>query len=233
MRKIIVTDLTRFNKPDTVCTAGIDVDTGECLRPMPYLSSASCAELNLQPGAILKGDLTLHLNASKPHIEDASYNKLKYISPCTAEQFKAILDGSLSASVSSGFGIDFATGQKHIPVQINANCSIITINISPYRIQIHDDQYRPGKVKCSITDQSGHQFRYLPITDRGFYDYAQRHQDDGNLHELQSFLQSQDDIYLRIGLSRAFQVRERNGYWLQVNGIYTFPEFHQEIRSYL
>ena len=232
MRKIIVTDLTRFSTTETVCTAGIDVDTGECLRPMPYLKSARCAELNIQPGAILEGDLTFHANATNPHIEDASHSNLKFHGPSTAEEFKAILDGSLSATVSLGFGIEFAIGQKHIPIQMNANCSIITIKVDPYRIQIHEDQYKPGKVKCSFTDQSGHQFRYLSITDRGFYDYAQRHQDDGILSELQSFLQFQDDIYLRIGLSRAFQISERNGYWLQVNGIYTFPEFHQEIRSY-
>jgi len=232
MRKIIITDLTRFSTAETVCTAGIDVDTGECLRPMPYLKSARCAELNIQPGAILKGDLNYNDNASYPHIEDASYSDLKFIGPCSKEEFKAILDGSLSESVSKGFGFEFDIEQKHIPIEMNATCSIITIKIAPHRIQIHEDQYKPGKVKCSFTDQSGHQFRYLSITDRGFYDYAQRHQGDDSLFQLQNFLQTQEDIYLRIGLSRAFQISGRNGYWLQVNGIYTFPEFHQEIRSY-
>jgi hypothetical protein len=232
MRKIIVTDLTRFKKPDTVCTAGIDINSGECLRPMPYLSSARCAELNFQPGAILEGDLTLNPNATKPHIEDAGYKKLSYLGPSTADQFKAILNNSLSASVSSGFGFVFSIGQKHIPININANCSIITIKVDSHQIQIHEDQYNPGKVKCSFTDQDGHQFRYLPITDRGFYDYAQRHRNDGRLHELESFIYSQNEIYLRIGLSRAYSISDRNGYWLQVNGIYTFPLFHQEIRSY-
>lgn len=232
MRKIIVTDLTRFSKPETVCTAGIDINTGECLRPMPYLQSARCAELNIQPGAILEGDITFVANATNPHIEDANYSELNFYGPCTADEFKDILDRSLSASVSIGFGIAFGIGQKHIPIQMDANCSIITIKVDPNRIQIHEDQYKPGKVKCSFTDQSGHQFRYLSITDRGFYDYAQRHQNDGTLYELQGFLNTQNDIYLRIGLSRAFQINERNGYWLQVNGIYTFPEFHQEIRIY-
>ncbi|WP_299976854.1 hypothetical protein [Desulfobacula sp.] len=232
MKKIIVTDLTRFSKGDKVCTAGIDVDTGECLRPMPYLNSARCAELNIQPGAILKGDLNIHVNTTSPHIEDANYTKLEFHGPSKAKEFKDILDNSLSGTVSLGFGIAFGVGQKYIPIEMNANCSIITIKVNPYEIQIHEDQYKPGKVKCSFTDQSGNQFRYLSITDRGFYDYAQRHQNDGSLNILQNFLQSQDDIYLRIGLSRAFQISDRNGYWLQVNGIYTFPKFHQEIRSY-
>ncbi len=54
MRKIIITDLTRFSTDEKVCIAGIDINTGECLRPMPYLKSNRCAELNIQPGAVLK-----------------------------------------------------------------------------------------------------------------------------------------------------------------------------------
>lgn len=59
MREVIVTDLTRFSNEENVCTAVIDVKTGECLRPMPYLKSARCKELGIHPGAILKGDLSL------------------------------------------------------------------------------------------------------------------------------------------------------------------------------
>lgn len=232
MRKVIITDLTRFSTPEKVCTAAIDVITGECFRPMPYLKSDRCAELNIHPGAILEGNIFLKSNNEKPHIEDATYEQLKYLGVCSTEDFKKILDGSLSNSVSSGFGINFEVGQKHVPINENASCSIITIKIESTQIKIHEDQFKPGKIKCSFTDGSGHEYRYLSITDRGFFDYAQRHQNSGRLFELQDFLQSQEEIYLRIGLGRAYQVSERNGYWLQVNGIYTFPEFLKEIRSY-
>lgn len=232
MRKVIITDLTRFSKNEKVCTAAIDVDTGECFRPMPYLKSKRCAELNIQPGAILMGDLALRADASNPHIEDATYSKLEFHGASTAEEFKLVLEKSLSHSVSSGFGINFDVGQKHIPIEETANCSIVTIKVQPHQIQVHEDQYKAGKVKLSFTDNSGDQFRYLSITDLGFYDYAQHHQNDGSLMELQRFLTSQSEIYLRVGLGRAWEVGERNGYWLQANGIYTFPEFHQEIRSY-
>lgn len=232
MRKVIITDLTRFSTKDKVCTAAIDIETGECLRPIPYLSSDRCAELNIQPGAILQGDITLQNGSTNPHIEDAQYSKLQFHGPCSADDFKNILDRSLSPSVSSGFGVNFDDNQKHIPLGTKANCSIITIKVLPYQIRIHEDQFKPGKIKCSFTDNTGAQFKYLSITDRGFFDYAQAHQNDDRLPELQNFLQSQDEIYLRVGLGRAYQVGERNGYWLQVNGIYTFPSFHQEIRSY-
>ena len=232
MRKVIITDLTRFSTPEKVCTAAIDVDTGECLRPMPYFESAMVAKLNIHPGAILEGDLTLNANTSNPHIEDASYKNLKYLDAVSSKEFKSILDQTLSSSVESGFGISFSDGQKYIPVEVLATCSIITIKVSPSSLDIHEDQYKPGKIKASFTDGAGHSFRYLSITDRGFFDYAKRHQDDGELGKVQNFILTQDEVYLRIGVGRRWKVDDRDGYWLQVNGIYTFPNFLEEIRTY-
>ncbi|NOX65681.1 MAG: hypothetical protein GXO85_07750 [Chlorobi bacterium] len=73
-----------------------------------------------------------------------------------------------------------------------------------------------SKTKASYTDMSGCDYRYLSITDRGFHDYAKKHQDDGRLQDVQNFISSQDEIYLRIGVSRQWKVSNRDGYWLQV-----------------
>jgi hypothetical protein len=232
MRKVIITDLTRFSTKEKVCIAAIDIETGECFRPMPYLLNERCSELNIQPGAILEGNISYQAGAVNPHIEDANYENLTFNGAASTDQFKDVLERSTAKSVSEGFGIDFSIGQKHIPVEEVSTCSIITVKVSPKQIELHEDQYKIGKVKCSFTDSSGRQFRYLSITDRGFYDFAEKHQADNSLHELQQFVSSQEEIYLRIGVGRVYQVGERNGYWLQVNGIYTFPEFHKEIRSY-
>ncbi|HFD33108.1 MAG TPA: hypothetical protein ENJ28_10450 [Gammaproteobacteria bacterium] len=233
MRRVVITDLTRFSNPDIVCIAAIDEATGECLRPMPYLKSAKVVELNIHPGAILEGNLTVNNGNSNPHLEDSSYTTLKYLGAAASDDFKSILDRTLSNSVSSGFGVTFADGQKHIPVGVNANCSIITIKIPPTSLHIHEDQYKPGKIKASFTDGAGQSFRYLSITDRGFFDFAKNHQDDGQLSKVQLFLLTQEELYLRIGVSRQWKLGERDGYWLQVNGIYTFPDFFDEIRTYV
>jgi len=232
LNKFIITDLTRFSNPDTVCTAAIHTKTGKCFRPIPYLKRAECAELNIHPGAILEGDITLNSVTKNPHVEDATHKNLKYIGAATAEEFKLILDRTLSDSVASGFGVKFDTRQKYIPAGVSAICSIITIKILPLALDIYEDRYKPGKIKASFTDGAGQSFRYLSITDRGFFDYAKKHQVDGKLQDLRDFLLTQEEIYLRVGVSRIWQVNHRNGYWLQVNGIYTFPDFFEEIRTY-
>lgn len=233
MKRVIVSDLTRFGTPEKLCTAVVDVSTGECYRPMPYLSSARCAEINMHPGAILEGNINLIQGSNNPHIEDSNYSNLKYLGPASSEDFKSILDMTLSNSVSSGFGLQFLPNQKHIPVGSTARCSIITIKISPHTIDIHEDQFKPGKIKASFVDGAGFSLRYLSITDRGFYDYAMKHQQDGRIDEINDFLRAQDEVYLRVGVGRQWKVGDRDGYWLQVNGIYTFPDFLSSIRSYV
>lgn len=233
MRKVIVTDLTRFNTPEKLCTAVIDVNTGECFRPMPYLLSASCAKLNMHPGAILEGNFNLIPGSGNPHVEDAHYDNLRYLGPASSDEFRKILEMTTFPSISSGFGMEFMPNQKHIPIGTVVQRSIVTIRISPNSIDIHEDRYKPGKIKASFLDSTGFSLRYLSITDRGFFDYASRHQQDGKIYEVNKFLQSQEELYLRVGVGRQWKVGERDGYWLQVNGIYTFPNFLDEVRSYV
>jgi len=47
-RQIIITDLTRFTGDQTICTAGIDYNTMECIPPLP---SAHDGAHSLAPAA--------------------------------------------------------------------------------------------------------------------------------------------------------------------------------------
>ncbi len=232
MGRIIITDLTRFSQPIEVCTAGTDVKSGRCIRPMPYLKMARCVELGILPGAILDGTFRPRTVLTGPHQEDAEYSDLKYVGPCTANEFRGALDAGLFKSVEDGFEIHLRNAQKHIPIGHAVKRSIITLSVNPKSIEIVEDRYKPGKIRIHFTDSSGHQFRYLSITDLGFYRYAERHRADQDLATLNAFIWQQPEAYLRVGLSRAHEIRGTNGYWMQVNGIYTFPDFVKEIRSY-
>ena len=234
MGKYIVTDLTRFTNRERVCVAVIDMETGRCLRPKPYFKSEGVEKLNMQPGAILQGDITLRADAKNPHTEDASHKNLKYVGAASGEEFKKYLTQTLSHSIASGFGIQFGPEQKHVPVSLGKKVSrsIITIKIQPKRLGIYENGYEPGKINANFTDGAGHAFRYLSITDRGFFDFAQKHRKDNALRKVRDFISVQEELYLRIGLGRIHKVSDgREGYWLQVNGIYTFPDFRADIRS--
>ncbi len=230
--KIIITDLTRFARQDIVCIAGINPETNECIRPMPYIQKASCQKLNILPGAIIEGNFTPRA-CTIPHTEDKDRANMKFLGPCGSEQFKNILKNTCFESVEEGFGVTLTLNQKHIPPDSPPNKSIITLPLNPNQLNIVEDGYNPGKLRVIFTDQAGKTFRYLSITDLGFFEYAKRHAVEDKIDELNAFVHSQEELYIRLGLGRIHQTNDgRNGFWLQVNGIYTFPEYNEEIRCY-
>lgn len=231
MAEIIVTDLTHFENKDIVCIAGICTTTGECIRPMPYIKIRDCERLKILPGARLSGDFSASSSLVAPHTEDRKYQKLKYLGPCTPEAFQGVLQDSLSQSVCEGFGVQLEFKQKHIPIENALSRSIITIGILPRNVELVEDGFRPGKIRLSFVDNDGMSYKYWPITDLGFYKYLREHMDE--LHTINRFIHNQRFVYLRVGLTREYAAKDgRNGYWLQINGIYTFPEYHEGIRLY-
>jgi len=236
MTKIIVTDLTRFSKAEKVCIAGINTQTFECVRPMPYLTAKACKDLNILPGAILEANFKPFKETEKPHTEDHFYekNELSFQGPCSAKDFKKVLAKTHVKGVGNGFSVKLKDDQKCIPSKDEPNCSITTIKVSPQNVYIVQDSYNPEKIRVHFKDDEGVSFRFISITDLGFYEYAERvYKKKGKLNDLNNFIHSQSEIYLRIGLSRAYKSDDgREGYWIQCNGIYTFPKFHENIRSY-
>jgi hypothetical protein len=232
--EIIITDLTRFSKPEKVCIAGINTTTGECIRPLPYILYERCKELNILPGSKLTGAFTQNNNRGNPHIEDNYYEELNYIGQSTSNEFYQVLNNSLFNSISQGFGYSFFEGGKVIPYTNSPQHSIITLKVSSSQIKVVKDSYNEGKIKLNFQDNDGKKYSYLPITDLGFYNYAMKHFNDDNFPDsLNSFIDSQNELYLRIGLSGRYKSPDgKDGYWLQINGIYTFPNYDTEIRSY-
>ena len=137
-------------------------------------------------------------------------------------------------SIEEGFECEIPFGERFIPPSEAPPRSIITVKLHPNQFSIVADGYNPQKVKANFWDNDGNQFSFVPITDRGFADQALKIQ--GNRSEIAQMnyhVQSQDELYLRIGLSRAYTApNEKHGFWLQVNGIYTFPEYMEYIRCY-
>ncbi len=232
--RIIITDLTRFKEGSkNVCTAGV-TDDGTLIRPYPpYLLASDCERLDIHPGAILEGKFTLS-GAAAPHVEDAKWEDLNYIDRCSSEEFRDALQTGLFETIQEGFEYNLPNGEKCIPITETPPRSIITIKLQPHSFSIVGDSYNASKVRANFWDVKGNQFSFLPITDRGFVDQASKIQGDSSaIAKMNYHVQSQNELYLRIGLSRAYQAPNgKNGYWVQVNGIYTFPEYMDYIRCY-
>ena len=127
MRKIIITDLTRFKNPENLCTAGIDSSNGETIRPIPYFRKKFCDQLAIMPGTILKGNFTKRKEPGLPHIEDNSYSGITKAGTCSAADFQQLLKDSSYANVSEGFAVEIEERQKHIPHDLVPKRSLLTI----------------------------------------------------------------------------------------------------------
>lgn len=232
--EIIITDLTRFSNPDIVCIAGINPATNECVRPLyksapSYVLLSKCKELNILPGNIIEGDFTKVASLLNPHSEDRNYTTLTRVGICSSEEFQKLLENDLVDSISRGFGYDFPEKGKVIPKNFAPTKSIITLKVKTKNIEIVKDGFKEGNIRLNILDNDGKRFSFLSITDLGFYNYAMKHFYDVNFPTIvNDFIRKQESIYLRIGLGREYQ----DGFWLQINGIYTFPNYDTEIRSY-
>ncbi len=233
MRRIIITDITRFKNQEIVCVAGIDTESGVCIRPMPYFSFKRCKELNMLPGAILTGEFS-PINVESPHVEDMKYQDLKFQGHCSSEKFHSILVNSCFPSVEEGFCCELEYKQKYIPQHPSLCRSIITIRVRSCDILVVQDGFDEKKIRVHFTDGIGKEFSFVSITDLGFHNYAENNYHQANSYlDINKFFKNQDEIFLRIGLSRNHAAKDgREGYWIQVNGIYTFPNFKTDIRSY-
>jgi hypothetical protein len=185
------------------------------------------------PGAILSGEFSHSPDAEEPHIEDMKYKNLTYHGPCTNQQFREILADSAVESIEEGFAVVMPTADKCIAPSMRPQRSLITIAVPPQSIQLAPDNFNTKNVKCHFIDRSGKEFRYLTVTDLGLSDLVERVGNEQVCDEIQRVLEDQIEVYLRVGLSRKYQVQDgRVGYWVQVNGIYSFPDFYRPARHY-
>jgi len=212
--------------------AGFSFTSNKIIRPWPYLTQEICKQFCILPGTKLCADFTSK-NEAAPHNEDHDWRNLGKSGVATSEEFLNVLDLTKYPSVASGFGVTLAPNQKVIKNEQGTGRSLITIEIVPASIEIIKDRYKLNSLKVNFCDASNQEFWHLPLTDLGFFRYAQELCAQNKLLELNSFIGNQRRVLLRIGLSRQYRAQDgREGYWIQVNGIYTFPEYPKEIRSY-
>lgn len=235
--KIIVTDLTRFQNKDLLCLAGLTEDGQQCIRPLAaakpgYLSFEICKKHNILPGTILDGTFTTPQHLDAPHVEDRHYTGLKVVGTLDSPAFQSLLKKSSTTSIKSGFGCLSAPTDKVITTPPTK--SIITLKLNPKQFQVVQNKFDKETIKAHLTDSDGLSLSFLSITDLGFYvNVGQSATRKISAQEITEFINEQEELYIRLGLGRKHKADDgREGYWMQVNGIYTFPNYQKIVRSY-
>jgi hypothetical protein len=235
--RIVVTDLTRFQNKELLCLAGITEDGQQCIRPLSetkpgYLSFEICKKLNILPGTILEGTFTTPKQLEAPHVEDRYYSNLKAAGTVSSTKFQSILEKSSTTSIKNGFGCPSKPTDKVLTT--TPAKSIITLKLNPKQFQVVQNKFDTETIKVHLTDGDGLSLSFLSITDLGFYiNVGQSATRKISAKEITEFIHNQDVLYIRLGLGRKHKSEDgKEGYWMQVNGIYTFPAYQQIVRSY-
>lgn len=239
---IIVTDVTNM-KGGHVCIAGIEPNTGICVRPQKmvngnrYLTYTEAKASNIQPGSILRGNFTRANNPPQiPHVEDFLFSQLSLVGIASAADFRAVLEYSARPTIEAAFGR--ATNQKWFSENQPPQCSIATLKLTQVltRLRFFVDE-RDGRkaIKAHVVDNSGIQLQYLPIKDRRMEDHTKDIlSSDYGARKLMLFYGEQNEVYLRLGIGRAWAPQgETPKHWLQINGIYSFPSYKPELSAYV
>ncbi|MCA9031596.1 MAG: hypothetical protein KDA69_09400 [Planctomycetaceae bacterium] len=131
-----------------------------------------------------------------------------------------------SQGICSGFGATVNDDEKCIPVENKPARSLITVKISPAHFSLLEPGFDRKTTKAKLTDRYGLHLSFVSVTDLLCFRYCDAAADcNAAVRELHQHIRSQSELFLRLGLSRKWKSPDdgREGYWIQINGIYTFP----------
>jgi hypothetical protein len=234
-KPIVITDLTRMREPK-VCIAGYAKDW-TCIRPIvpfrgiPEWFLHKKDRLVIRPFAVVEFDF-LRPVPEAPHTEDWEVDRFhrRLVTPQLPEDKKLrLLERTASDSLAEMFGAEIHHDRGFYVKAGEGNRSLGTIRPAEITHLIYELK-AGGKWDYRIVfkDQAAQTYR-LAVTDlvyRHYLDYG-RIQINYPLNELVSRLTrifNQRTTFLRIGLARLWE-RFPDRCYLQVTGIYTFPDY--------
>ncbi|WP_034633491.1 hypothetical protein [Maridesulfovibrio bastinii] len=223
----IITDLTRFKDSEEVCIAVIGMEDGICRRPLPYKNRDDVKELNLTPGKPFHAEMVKLTDLSGPHTEDCNFHNLEWLDLAEENVFRSILSGSAYDSVKSGFAGKVDPQTRCVGTDSFPDSSIITVRVKPEDVSFSFVEAEEKKMRVSLVDSSGDRYRRLPVADLFFYNLATEYDNRGAIQELMDYISKCEEVFFRVGLGRLHESASgKKGYWVQVNGIYTFPGYY-------
>jgi hypothetical protein len=240
-RSMIVTDVTRMQRP-AVCVAGFFADDGAAVRPvMPYRSGKritenfiwSGVELVVFPFAEVRLDFRNQIS-DPPHTEDWELDprcRPELVRVLPTEERRDFLEDHVDGSVAEIFGAPIQEDQYIKKGEGERSLGTVLAK-RIWRVGYEVRRYKDGEEKWDyriwFTDHGGQQYgpAVTDLTFRTACDYlsTQKEWDPEKIGGWMTKFLRDHNVYLRIGLARGWE-RHPDRCYLQVTGVYSFPDY--------
>ncbi len=209
---IIVTDLTPHSKGGLLYIAGVDMETGQNVRPLPYLSERGCVAKGIVPGAMLEMEGEFY--GEPPFVEDFFMERLLSVTPASGAALKKALSASCRASLAREFQ-SMIIDNRYIKQDQGVGRSLATVRCRRNKVKLTPDNRATHTHIIRMIFQNERDWFNIPLMQWAWYRAGLKNRADA-ISELQARMQRYEELFVRIGLARA-----REGmYSLQVNGVY-------------
>ena len=232
-QRLLITDVTAM-RGDAVCIAGVNA-AGECIRPIfadrqPILRRHLMPKTGspIRPRAVVDFELARSDRCEAPHTEDYFFDWEGMATRllATEVEWREWLEFLAVEDIEEALGVKLQDGRKSRPGA--GRYSLTTARVREIEeFQLLENEYEPGKHRYRLRFQTEKSRRFdLPVTDlslRALVErlWAQTSERAAVADQINRAILRADEVYLRLGLGRRF----RGWHWLQVNGIYTFPDY--------
>jgi hypothetical protein len=222
--EIVVNHLTRM-RGDRICVAGIDMETGEHIRPVTRASNPLTTRLLTANGGPFAMGALVELGSvvrcgHPPETEDHRFSmsaahRVKMLSPA---QYVEALDIMSSVSLEDAFGPDLERASKwKYAVAVGSGTRSLAVLRLPRGCRLEvDERFERPKLTLRYTDVDPPAF--VSVTDLRFFEADQRSVRRGVVNDVDARLRRGTDGFVMFGLTRPWD-GDPDHHWLQVNGI--------------
>jgi hypothetical protein len=235
--ELLITDVTRMSG-DSVCIAGI-THQGTTIRPVLPPPGIHERHLYLSDGAMIRPRAVIAIESKPvkapdpPHVEDHVWyqpERARFMRLADESRWRGALEHMCFPDLASIFEVELTKNRMLSPGEGARSLGTIRARVFDFSYTLKEDDL--PKYRLSFYDLSDEGYFNLPITDlalRAMVKHLITHSDIGfeNINAHIKSLIRKPLVYLRIGLTRPFQKTRRDDEmcYLQVNGIYTFPDY--------
>lgn len=205
--RIVINHLTRM-QPGYICVAGIDLDTGEHVRPV--LTGRLPRRLLTQEGGIFEIGAVVELGAVKyagraPETEDYLFNpaNAKVVQKLNDKQFWRTISKSAADSLNEVFGDDLQPQGRGLALNLNKGAvSLGCLRTAKPPVLNIAQFFGKDRLRIGIFD-AGIEYR-ISVTDIRLYEKDQVTLKYDEIRRIRQLLHSGEEAIMCVGVSRAW-----------------------------